>query len=79
MLELSYHNRNHFITTIIDGSIFTSNHMFGRAIWDKLPKCIFKNVENLKFSNISRVIYRKYFPNQKCGYWSITTNTLHRS
>ena len=24
-------------------SISTSNHMFGRAIWDKLPKSIFEN------------------------------------
>ena len=48
MLELSHHNRNHFITTIVDGSIFTSNHMFGRAIWDKLPKCIFENLEIFK-------------------------------
>ena len=26
-------------------SISTSNHMFGSAIWDKLPKCIFENSE----------------------------------
>ena len=26
-------------------SISASNHMFGRAIWDKLPKCIFENSE----------------------------------
>ena len=25
--------------------ISTSNHMFGRAIWDKLPECIFENFE----------------------------------
>ena len=37
MLELSYHNRNHLIMIVVDGSIWTSNHMFGRAIWDKLP------------------------------------------
>ena len=37
MLELSYHNRNHLITTAANGSICTSNHMFGGAIWDKLP------------------------------------------
>ena len=23
----------------------TSNHMFGRAIWNKLPECIFENFE----------------------------------
>ena len=26
-------------------SISTSNHMFGKTIWDKLPKCIFQNSE----------------------------------
>ena len=26
-------------------SISTSNHMFGRVIWDKLPKCIVKDSE----------------------------------
>ena len=25
--------------------IITSNHMFGRAICDKLPECIFENFE----------------------------------
>ena len=25
--------------------IVTSNDMFGMAIWDKLPKCIFQNFE----------------------------------
>ena len=34
MLELLYHKRNHLITTVVDGSIFTSNHIFDRAIWD---------------------------------------------
>ena len=26
-------------------SISTSNHVFGRVIWDKLPKCIVENSE----------------------------------
>ena len=26
--------------------IGTSNHMFGRAIWDKLPECILENCSN---------------------------------
>ena len=30
---------------IIYFAISTSNHMFGRAIWDKLPECIFENFE----------------------------------
>ena len=25
--------------------ICTTNHMFDRAIWDKLPECIFENFE----------------------------------
>ena len=50
MLELLYDERNHLITTVVDGSIFTSNHMFQRAIWDKLPWCIYENLEILKFS-----------------------------
>ena len=25
--------------------ICTSNHMFGRAIWNKLPECVFENFE----------------------------------
>ena len=57
MLELLYHECNHLITTVVDGSIFTSNHMFERAIWDKLPWCIYENLEILKFSKTTRVIY----------------------
>ena len=37
MFKLLYHKRNHLITTVADGGIFTSNHMFERAIWDILP------------------------------------------
>ena len=29
--------------TIIMLMISTTNYMLGRAIWDKLPECIFKN------------------------------------
>ena len=36
MFELSFHNHNHLITTVVDGSICTSDGMFGRAIWSKL-------------------------------------------
>ena len=31
--------------TLVAKSISTSNHMFERAIWDKLPKCIVENFE----------------------------------
>ena len=57
MLEPLYHKRNHLITTVVDGSIFTSNHIFDRAIWNKLPLRIFEKLENLTFSKITRVIY----------------------
>ena len=33
---------NRLVTTII------SNHMFGRAIWDKLPECIFEEFQKSK-------------------------------
>ena len=40
-------------------SISTSNHMFGRATWNKLPKCIFENseisqVKRGQFQNIKK-------------------------
>ena len=44
--------------------------MFGRAIWDKLPECIFENFEILK---ITKVIYPKNRPDQTCDYCLITT------
>ena len=37
-------------------SICTSNHMFGRVTWDKLPECVFENFQIFKFSKIMRVI-----------------------
>ena len=56
--------------------------MFGRAIWDKLLKCIFENFEIArvrqyskaisKFSKITNVIYSKNDANQTCDYWLIT-------
>ena len=67
--------------------ISTSNHMFGRAICDKLPKCIFENFEIArvkrrvisKFSKIPRVIYPRNLPNQTCLLFNHTkpTNTLY--
>ena len=50
----------------------TSNHMFGRAIWDKLPQWIFENFKIARvkrgFSKITRVIYSKNRLNQTFGY-----------
>ena len=31
--------------------ISASNHMFGRAVWDELPECIF---ENFKIARVKR-------------------------
>ena len=44
--------------------------MFQRAIWDKLPECIFENFE------IAQVIFKflKNRPKQTCDYWLITPN-----
>ena len=57
--------------------------MFGRAIWDKFPKCIFENSEIAqinkaisKFSNITWVIYPKNRLEQTYNYWLITPNQL---
>ena len=41
--------------------ICTSNHMFGRAIWDKFPK-------------VTRMVYPKNRSNQTCHCWLITPN-----
>ena len=73
--------------TITPGQNSNSNHMFGRAIWDKLPKCIFENFWNSlsktraisKFSNITRVICPKNCPYQTWLLVNHTkpTNTLY--
>ena len=43
--------------------------MFGRAIWDKLPECIFES-----FQESWGWFMPKNFPNQTCGYWLIASN-----
>ena len=61
------------------GEICTTNYMSCRAIWDKLPECIFENLGAApvktrvisKFSKIRRAIYPKNCPNQACDYWLI--------
>ena len=44
-------------------SISTSNHMFGRTIYDKLPKCIVEN------SEIARVKQDQFQNFQKSQGW----------
>ena len=48
--------------------ISTSNHMFGKAIWNKLPKCVFESFETARvkrepFQNFQKLqIYPKKPP-----------------
>ena len=35
-----------------DVVVSTGNHMFGRAIWDKLPECLFETWAISKFSKV---------------------------
>ena len=83
---LSESKIQHFVIIILfklsRNRVCTSNHMFGRAIWDKLPECIFENFEITRvkrgqfqnFLKIARMIYSKNCPNQTCDYWLITPN-----
>ena len=62
-----FHNTNYAIST--------SNHMFGRAIWDKLPVCIFENF----FKNHEGDLSQKW---PEPNMWLLVnhtkpTNTLH--
>ena len=61
-----YYHLHHVITsTNVYTTIYTSDHMFGRAIWDKLPKCIFENSE-------IALVKRGQFQNfQKSRVWFI--------
>ena len=68
------------IPSLFDG-VCASNHMFGKAIWDKLPKGILKILkfppkkrEIAKLLKFIRVIYAKNHPNQTCDYCLITLN-----
>ena len=78
MLELLFHKRKQLITTVVDGSICTSNHMFMRAIWDKLPLCIF---EDFQISHQTLYIETNNFlqqtiKNQRAGNYKITSLTV---
>ena len=57
--------------------ISTSNYMFGRAIYDKLPECTFADFEISKFSKIARVIYPQNRPNQACGSHQTKKKTFY--
>ena len=79
MVTLALNELNILVNDMIDllyYVISTSNHMFGRAIWDKLPECMFENFEISKFSKITRLIYPKNHLNQTRDYWLITPTQL---
>ena len=48
--------------------------MFGKAIWDKFPECIFWKFWNFKIFKFTRVIFPEYHPSQTHAYWLITQN-----
>ena len=63
--------------------VCTSNHLFGRVSWDKLPEYVFETFETAPIKqgqfqkfilNFTRVIYPKNCSNQTCHYWLITPN-----
>ena len=58
------------IVAIIIIIIAVSNHIFGRAIWDKSPERIFENFEFFKNHEGGLPNH----PNQTCSYWLITPN-----
>ena len=37
--------RSYYSIGLVTHIIHISNHLFGRAIWDKLPECIFENFQ----------------------------------
>ena len=49
------------MSTFLVWMIRSSNHMSGRAIWDKLPACIFENFD------IARVKREQFQNSQKSG------------
>ena len=53
------------ILPLKSATVCTSKHMFGRAIWDKLPECIF---ENFEFAWVKRVQFQNF---QKSRGWFI--------
>ena len=66
-LNLNYasvHVKNAMFVILL--AIGTSNHLFGRAIWNKLPECIFDNIE------ITRVKREQFQNFQKSREWFIS-------
>ena len=49
----------------VNRMISTSNHMFGRTIWDKLRECIF---ENFEIAQVKRGQFQNF---QKSRRWII--------
>ena len=67
------------ISNFLNSFISTSNHMFGRAIWDKLHEHTFGNfeiaqVKGRQFDNFQKLQRLKNRLNQACDYWLMTPN-----
>ena len=50
---------NYFLMIFIIVTVSTSNHMLGRAIWDKLPECVFENLEIARLKRVQFQIFQK--------------------
>ena len=50
-----------FSNNLLTKSVGTSNLMFGRAVWDKFPKCIF---ENFEIARVKRGQFQKFRKSQ---------------
>ena len=89
LIHIIYNNNNSFLFLWlwIILVISTGNHMFGRAIWNKLAEWIFESFEITrvktraisKFSKITRVIFPKNRANQTCDYWLMLTAGNYKS
>ena len=60
-------------------TVSTSNHMFGKTIWDKFLDCFFENFEIVKVKRRQFQNFQNYkgnlspkSPNQTFDYWLIT-------
>ena len=65
----------------INRLISASNHMFGRANWDKLPECIFENFEIARVKQGQFPVFQNHegdlsqkSPSQTYDYRLITVN-----
>ena len=56
--------------------IDASNHMFERAILDKLPECIFENFEIPRVKRGNNIFKQRAITNQRAGNYKVTPLTV---